>query len=418
LSSRILLDIGPLQRFPPFRRLLYGYVLRQFGAQLTVVTVVYQVFKITGSNLDVGLISVAQVIPGVITPIFGGAVADAVDRRKLLAVSAILIACSTAGLAVNSLGDHPALWVLYACSAATWALNGIDTPTRTAVLITLVDRDSYISASVLRQFAGQASLVAGPAVAGLLIAVFSHDLDIVYWIDVLSALIALRAVFKLPPLPPIGGRGFSFGSIAEGFQFLKGRRVIQACFITDINATLLGLPTSLYPYMAIVRFHGGAPTLGLLNAAPAIGALVGGVLSGWTATVGRQGRAVLIAVVVWGLAIAGFGVAPWVWLGVVLLAVAGWGNAVSAAMRNTIIQIETPDGLRGRLTSLQSISVQVGRLGNAEAGFVAALSNAQISIVSGGLGCALGVLVIAKLIPSYSHYRLERSVAGPTPEAS
>lgn len=407
MPSRFFVDIGPLQRFPEFRRLWIGYALRQFGARLTVTTVIYQVFSITHSNLDVGLIAVAQVIPGVISPIFGGAIADAMDRRKLLVITAILMAITTVGLALNSVGQHPALWVLYFCSAATWALNGIDNPTRQAVIVSLVDRNSAVAAQVLRQFLNQMSQIAGPAIAGVLIAAFSHNLSIVYWIDVASTAAALQAVLRLAPLPPTGGRKFSIQSITEGFQFLKGRRVIQACFITDINATLLGLPTSLFPYMATVHFHGGAKTFGLLTAAPAAGAFIGGVVSGWLANIKYQGRAVLISVVVWGLAIVGFGLVPSLGAALALLALAGWADMVSQTMRTTIIQLETPDGLRGRLSSLQSMAVQVGQLGNAEAGLVAALSNAQISIISGGLGCALGVLVIAKLIPSYAHYRLD-----------
>jgi MFS family permease len=407
LRSRIFVDIGPLRQFPQFRRLWVGYGLRQFGAQLTVTTVVYQVFSLTHSNLDVGLISLAQVVPGVITPIFGGAIADVMDRRKLLAITAILIAMSTVGLAINCIGNHPALWVLYVCSAVTWGLSGIDTPTRTAVLITLVDRKSYIPANALRQFISQASQVGGPAIAGVLIAIFSHNLDIVYWIDVASTGAALYFVLRLLPLPRTGETKFGLKSVMEGFQFLKGRQVIQACFITDINATLLGLPTSLYPYMAAVHFHGGAMTFGLLTAAPGIGAVIGGILSGWTQHVKFPGRAVLVAVVFWGVSIAGFGVVPWLWFAVILLAIAGWANAVSAVMRNTIIQVETPDRLRGRLTGLSSVSVQVGKLGNVEAGLVAAISSAQISIVTGGLGCVFGVLAVTKLMPGFARYRLD-----------
>jgi len=412
VAASIFVDLGPLRRFPDFRRLWVGFGLRQFGTWLTVTTVVYQVFILTRSNVAVGLISVAQVVPGVITPVFGGAIVDAVDRRRLLVVTALLLSVSSVALALNALGGHPALWPLYVCSGATWALTGIDTPTRTAVLITLVDRDSYIAANVLRQALSQLGQVAGPAIAGVLIATFSHDIAAVYWIDVAVTLAATRSVLRLPALGAAGGR-FSLSSIAEGFAFLKRRQVIQACFLADINATLLGLPTSLFPYMAFVHFHGGARTFGLLTASPGIGALLGATVSGWTQRVRYQGRAVLIAVVVWGLAIAAFGFVPWLAAGVALLAIAGWGNAVSAVMRNTILQAETPNRLRGRLTSLQSISVQIGRLGNAEAGFVAALSNAQLSIVSGGLGCILGVLAIARFMPAYARYRLDARPSAP-----
>jgi predicted MFS family arabinose efflux permease len=241
----------------------------------------------------------------------------------------------------------------------------------------------------------------------VLIAIFSHDLDIVYWIDVAATGTALYFVLRLAPLPRVEGTKFNLRSIAEGFRYIRGRKVIQACFITDINATLLGLPTSLYPYMAAVHFHGGAMTFGLLTASPGIGAVVGGLLSGWTQRVKFPGRAVLIAVVFWGSSIALFGVVPWLWVAVILLAIAGWANAVSGVMRNTIIQLETPDELRGRISGLASISVQVGKLGNVEAGLVAAISSAEFSIVSGGLGCILGVLAVAKTMPNFARYRLK-----------
>ncbi|HUY07318.1 MAG TPA: MFS transporter [Acidimicrobiales bacterium] len=410
--SRHLVDITPLRRFPQYRRLWNGYAVRQLGAQLTVTTVIFQVFKITNSNLAVGYISLAQLFPAILAPMVGGAIADAVDRRKLLVITAVLMALCAVGLALNSMGGHPMLWPLYVLSAASWGLNGIDGPTRTAVQMTLVDRESFVAANVLRQLLQQISLVVGPSLAGLLIAVFSPHLDWVYWIDVISTLGALQAVLRLDPLPPQGGgRKFSLSSIKEGFAFLKGRRIIQACFLADMNATILGLPVSLFPFMAFHHFHGGAKTDGLLMAAPGIGALLGSVLSGWTSRVVHQGRAVLVAIGVWGVALTGFGVVPWLAGGVVLVAIAGWADVISATFRNTIIQVETPDQLRGRLTSISSSVVQGGpRLGNMEAGLVAAVSSAPISIVSGGLGCLAGVFLLAKFIPQFSKYSLESAM--------
>jgi len=407
--AKLFVDIGPLRRFPAFRSLWIGYAVRQLGAQLTVTTVIYQVFAITHSNLDVGLISLAQLGPAIVAPIIGGAIADAIDRRKLLSITAVLIAVCTVGLALNSIGGHPMLWPMFLCSAATWGLAGIDAPTRTAVMMTLVDRESILSTIVLRQLLAQVSLVAGPAFAGLLIAIFSRSLSIVYWIDVASTVAALQAVLRLPALRPTdGGRKFSIGSIVEGFRFVKSREVIGACFIADLNAMVLGMPVSLFPYMAFVHFHGGPKSFGLLTAAPAVGALLGAIISGWTNTVKFTGRAVLLAIALWSVAIIGFGIAPWLWLGVITLVIAGWADAVSALFRSTILQLEVPDRLRGRVSSLQSAVVQSGpRLGNTEAGVVAALANAQISIVTGGLGCLIGILIIARLMPRFSTYNME-----------
>lgn len=411
--ARHFADIGPLRRFPQYRRLWFGYAIRQLGAQLTVTTVIYQVFALTHSTLDVSYISAVQLVPAIIAPMIGGAIADAMDRRKLLVITAVLMALCTVGLALNTAGNHPALWPLYVLSAASWGLNGIDGPTRTAVQMTLVDKESFVAANVLRQMLSQISLVAGPSIAGVLIAVLSHHLVWVYWIDVVSTLGALQAVVRLDPLPPQGGgRRFSLSSIAEGFAFLKGRQAIQACFLADLNATILGLPVSLFPFMAFDHFHGGAKAYGVLMAAPGIGALAGSVLSGWTSRVKRQGRAVLIAVGVWGVALAAFGIVPWLGAGVVLVALAGWADVISATFRNTILQVEAPDKLRGRLTSISSSVVQGGpRLGNMEAGAVAALVNTQFSIVSGGIACVLGTVAIGKFMPKFASYSLEHAMA-------
>jgi hypothetical protein len=224
---------------------------------------------------------------------------------------------------------------------------------------------------------------------------------------------AVLAVASLKPLPPRGG-GTRFGlkSIAEGFAFLKGRRVIQACFLADFNATVLGLPTSLFPAIAL-HFYGHLSVTdhtqiyGFLVSAPGLGALIGSFLSGWTTVVRRQGLAVLLSVGLWGIALAGFGLIHMLPIALVLLAIAGWADLVSGSFRNTILQVEAPDRLRGRLSAISLVVVSSGpRLGNFEAGGVATLSSTELSVVTGGIGCLLGILVIAKFVPSFARYSI------------
>jgi MFS family permease len=404
--SRIWIDLRPLREYPNFRRLWTGYLFRLIGAQLSVTVVIYQVYSLTHSNLDVGLVSLVQVGPAVVAPMVGGALADAIDRRKLLMLTAVALALMTCGLAVNASARHPALWPIYVFSALIWAFNGIDNPTRTAVLISLVDRSAFVSANLLRQLLYQTSSVVGPGLAGFLIALFHHHLAVVYWIDVASTGAALQAVARLPALlPGGGGRRFSLASIREGFGFLRTRQVIQSCFAADFIATLLGSPVSLFPYVAITHFHGGPGAYGLLSASPAIGAGIGAAFSGWTSRIRYYGRWVVIAISLWGLAIVGFGLAPWLWLGMAFVAVAGWADSTSALFRTSILQLETPDQLRGRLSSIQSIVVQSGpMLGNAEAGIVARLATAEVSIIAGGLACLVGIAVLARLNPKFTSY--------------
>ena len=273
-------------------------------------------------------------------------------------------------------------------------------------MMNLVPRDSFAAANVLRQLLWQISAVVGPAFAGLLLARFG--VTTVYWVDVVSFAAAIAASLSLPALLP-EGRGTRFGlrSIVEGFRYLRGRQAIQGCMLADLNAMVLGMPTALFPAVALSHFHGGAQVLGYLYAAPGAGAAVGMLLSGWTARVSRLGRAVIIAIAVWGLAIAAFGLSPWLWLALLMLAVAGWADVISAVFRSTLLQVDAPDRLRGRLSAIQVAVVQGGpQLGNVEAGVVAALVGVQASIVLGGLGCVVGIAVLARFMPRFAAYGL------------
>lgn len=405
---RVMVDIGPLRRSPHFRTLWTGYLFREVGQYLTATTLIYQIYVLTHSNLDVGLLSLAQLGPALLVPVIGGAVNDALDRRKVLLLTGLLIGGTTTGIALNAMSAHPALWPLFAGGAVIQGLASIDSPARSAVVPTLVDQSTLVPANVLTQLLWQLASIAGPGVAGVLIAATHGHVSVVYWIDVGTTLAALQAVVRLPRLPPSGGgRRFSLGSIGEGFRYLGSRQVIQACFLADWMATVLGEPVSLFPYMALVHFHGGPDAFGLISASPAIGAGLGSVLSGWTHRIHQLGKAVLLFVVVWGLAIFGFGMAPWLWLGVVFVCIAGWADATQVLFRTTIVQLEVPDELRGRLFSLQSAAVTSGpRLGNVEGGLVAAVSNAQIAITTGGLGCLLGAAAIARFMPALARWDL------------
>jgi len=405
-SARFFVNIEPLRRFPHFRTLWTGYLLRQLGQYLTATTVLYQVFAITHSNLAVGLVSLAQLGPALLVPIAGGALSDAFDRRRVLLSTALLIGGATTGLAVNAASPHPALWPLFVCAGVIQGLSSIDSPTRSAVVPSLVDADALVPANVLTQLLWQLSSMIGPGIAGVLIAATHGRLSLVYWIDVGSTLAALQAVLRLPAMRPTGGgRKFGLGSIREGLRYLASRQVIQACFLADWMATVLGEPVSLFPFMALVHFHGGPDAFGLLSASPAIGAGIGSLLSGWTARIRKYGKAVLLFVVVWGLAIFGFGLSPWLWLGVVFMCLAGWADATQVLFRTTIVQLEVPDRLRGRLFALQSAAQVSGpNLGNVEGGIVASFSSAQIAITSGGLGCLVGAAAIAKFMPALNRW--------------
>lgn len=413
---RVLADITPLRESPDFRRLYVGQLISFIGTQLTVVAVPYQVFQLTDSSLQVGLVSLAQLGPLIIGSLIGGAAADSVDRRKLLLWMQVVMAITTAGLALNAMLDKPRVWPIYVLTALSAGFSGVDRPARSAAIPNIVERRSLPAAYALWQILLQVGTVVGPALAGVLLGQFG--LGAVYWLDVLTFAGAFIAVARMQPLPPHGG-GTKAGlaSIVEGLRFLRGRRELTGVFVIDLNAMIFGLPRALFPALAERVFGGGAATYGLLNAAPGAGALLGALTTGWVTHVHRQGMAVLVSVAVWGVAMIGFGATSWLWLALLFLAIAGAADVISAVFRNTILQTTVPDSLRGRISSVQIAVVTGGpRLGDAEAGAVAALAGARFSVISGGVACVLGVLAVAKWLPEFTRCRTEEDRVTVVPE--
>jgi len=404
---RILVDAVAIRRYPEFRRLLIGFALSQVGAQLGIVAIAYQIYRITGSVFDVGLVSLIQIVPTFCAAVVGGSMADTMNRRTLLLVTEAAIVCCSAGLALDSASGHAALWLLYALAAGGAAASGIDAPTRNAVLVTIVDREAWISANSARQLTQKIGVVVGPALGGLLLA--SFDVTVVYSIEAASFLAAMATVMAVRARPPADAASrLGVRSIIEAFTYFKGRQALQGCFAADLNAMVLGMPTSLFPAIGIRDFHGGAGNVGLLFAAPGLGALAISVLSGWTATIRRPGLAVCVAITLWGTAIAAFGLSGSFPLSLGFLAFAGAADVISVLFLSMIIQIETPERLRGRILSLQTGVLGNGpRLGSMESGFVAALAGVEFAIVSGGIGCMLGIALIARRMPRFTHYEFD-----------
>ncbi|MEY2565863.1 MAG: hypothetical protein QOE35_392 [Actinomycetota bacterium] len=402
---RVLVDITPLRRSPGFRALFAGQLVSFLGSQLTVVAVAYQVFRLTHSSFAVGMVSLAQFGPLLIGSLLGGAVVDSTDRRRLLMLMQVLLGLCAVALALNAVRDHPALWPLFAVTALAAGLSGLDRPARSAVIPGMVEQHQLPAAFALWQIQMQVGLAVGPALGGLVLAQFGSAA--VYWVDAATFAVAFLSCTRLPPLPPEGGgTKVSFGSIAEGLRFVKGSRVLQGTFLIDIDAMVFGMPRAVFPELA-ARLGGGPQTLGLLYAAPGVGAFIGALTTGWVAHVRRQGRAVYVAVAAWGLSVAAFGIAHWLPLALFFLALAGASDVVSAVFRNTILQTSVPDSLRGRLSSLHIAVVTGGpRVGDFEAGTVASLTTPRISVVSGGLACVAGVAVLAWVLPEFRGYVL------------
>lgn len=398
-KHRVFADLTPLRRYPAFRTIWIGQVISAIGSQLTVVGVAYEAYRMTHSTLIVGLVSLVQLVPLLVGSLGGGSVADAMDRRRLLLVTQVVLAMASAGLAVNALLPHPRLWPLFAFTAASAAFQGVDNPARKAALPMLVPVADLPATLALQQVVFQLSFVVGPALAGLLIGV--AGLSVVFWLDVATFVVAFVSVALLPRLVPTdGGRKAGYASVVEGLKYLKSQRTLAATYWIDLDAMIFGMPRAVFPALALGLYHGGAETLGLLYAAPGAGALAGALLTGWVTRVRRQGRAVIVCVFVWGAAIAVFGVVGVLWIGVAFLAVAGAADVVSAVFRTAILQMTVPDELQGRLAGTWIAVVTGGpRLGDAEAGAAAAIGGPQFAVWSGGLACLAGLGVLMWRVP-------------------
>ena len=401
---RIAADITPLRESRDYRRWWFGYSVSFTGTQLTQFAIPVQVYALTRSSLDVGLVGLVVLVPLATMGLVGGAIADAVDRRRLTLITGSVLMLLSVLLTLQAALGLRQLWLLYTVAGVQGAFAAVDSSARGAILPRLVRREMLPAANALGQLGFTTGLSAGPLLGGLFISTLGFEWA--YGFDALSFLAVLYGVWRLPPLPPEGGGSrASVASVLEGLRFLGPRKNVLMTFLVDINAMVFGMPRALFPAIAIHWFHGGAGIVGLLAAAPNIGAMLGAAASGWTGRVRRQGLAVLVSVVVWGGSIALFGFTRVLWLALLLLAIAGAADMVSAIFRNTILQVSTPDALRGRLQGVFIVVVTGGpRLGDVEAGSVAAAFGSQVSVVSGGLACVAGVALLAAMFPSFAKY--------------
>ena len=399
LVAALFADVSPLRHSRNFRRLWVGQTISAMGSQLTLVALAYQTFHLTHSTFMVGLLGFVGLVPLLAGSLWGGTLADAWDRKRVLTLTQFAMAIAVGGLAVNAALDHPEVWVLFVCAAASAGFQGMDWPARRAALPVLVSAEDVTAAVTLQTTTMALSMVVGPAVGGILIA--RLGLSTVYLIDVATYAVSLTVVLLLPRLVPSGGgTPMGFRSMAEGFRHLKGERLLSATYLIDLNAMIFGMPRAVFPALAVHLYGGGAGVVGLLYAAPGAGALVGSLVTGWTARIRHQGRAIAACVVVWGGTIAIFGVVRILWVGLALLAVAGAADVISAVFRQNVQQRAVPDHLQGRLSGTFFAVVAGGpRLGDLETGVAAAIGGPEFAVWSGGLACVVGVGILLWRVP-------------------
>ena len=407
-----LIDVSPLRHSRSFRLLWTGQLVSLTGTQLRLVAIPYQVFLLSGSSFDVGFIGLFQAVPLMSLALFGGVVADRVDRRRLLIVTQLGLASCSAALAIGTQLGAAGVSYLYALTAIGAAFSALDGPARGALTPSLVSREQLPAAMALNQILFQIAAIAGPALAGVVIVAFG--VAGAYWIDVGSFLVALAAVTALvaPPRearvhPPVGR------ALVEGLAHFRANRILWATMLLDFFATFFGSPRALFPYYADRVFAVGPQGLGLLFASPGVGSLIAALSSGWTKRVRRQGVAVLLAVFAWGLAIAAFGLmtdglfVP----ALACIAMAEGADTVSAIFRSTILVTVVPDHLRGRLVAISSMFFLGGPyLGQVESGIVADVVSPEFSVVSGGIATIASVVGIAIWAPEVNAYTVSSPV--------
>ena len=411
--ARIFADLTPLRVSAPYRRLWAGLGISNVGQQMTSVAVGLQVYDLTKSSFMVGLVGLFQLIPLIGFGLYGGTLSDAFDRRLVGLISALgLWGCSLlfmlqSALSINSVG------VLFLVVAVQSAFFAVGNPARQAIIPRLVPKEMLPAANALSMITWNIGFTLGPLIGGLVIAAFG-TVSAAYAIDVVAFAIVVWAMWRLPSLPPILIAGdvrprAGWGAVKEGFVFLKGKRNLQMSFYEDIIAMVFGMPRALFPAIA-AQWYGGsmrevATVLGFLAAAPAIGALLSSIFSGPLGAVRAQGRWVIISIVVWGSTIAAFGMVRWLPLALLFLIIAGAADNVSAIVRTTIMQAATPDEYRGRLQGIFTVVVAGGpRLGDVEAGAVAAVAGEAFSVISGGVICVVLALGLGRAMPSFWKY--------------
>ncbi|TFV63297.1 UNVERIFIED_ORG: MFS transporter [Bacillus sp. AZ43] len=409
------IDTTPL-RNPHYRRLFWGVAATMLGQQMTLVAVPFQVYALTGSSLLVGVTSIVALVPLIVFGLLGGAIADAMDRRRLMLITSYGAAVTSALLALQALlpgGGN--VWLLWLLTAFVSGFAAVNQPTRSAVIPAIVGPAGVPAANALAMTVRQVGVIVGPLVAGVLIGM--GELFLAYAVDALGFLVAALLLSGLPSLKPEGvaGRlrlGAAVRGVGEGFAFLRTQPVLLMTFVVDIIAMAFAWPNAVLPELSETRFEGSPNSLGWLFAGVSIGALVSGLTSGWVSRVDRQGAVVLAAIAVWGVAIIGFGLAPTLWLAVLCLAVAGAGDMVSAVLRSSMLQLAAPDDMRGRMQGVFIVVVAGGpRLGDLRAGALASAASVSVAMVSGGVIVVVAMAVVALVVPSFWLFRASRTSA-------
>jgi MFS family permease len=408
---RVHADTTALRESRELRSLVLGNFVSGMGTQASLVALPYQVYVQTKSPLLTGLLGAAELGPLIGMALLGGALADRLDRRRLLLVDQIALVLIATALCAAALSGEPPVWLLYLLGALLAGFGAVQNVARSAIVPNLVRPELLRSALAVNYGLYQLTMVVGPGLGGLLIA--AGGVQLAYGVDAISCAAMVAGVLAISAQPPLREEhGPIVGirrSIVDGLRFVRRNRALMGSFAIDLNAMAFGMPRALFPVLAVSVYHAGASGTGLLFAAVSAGATVAALTTRWLEHVRRLGLIVIGAVTAWGIAIAAAAAVPNLWFAAAMLAIAGAADSVSAVCRNVINQSVTPDAMRGRMSSIYSLVVTSGpRVGDIEAGAVASLTTARFSMASGGVACIAGVALTVIAFPQLAAFDLEQ----------
>jgi MFS family permease len=405
LLRRIAVDISPLRASRDFRLLVGGEVVSNLGTQAALVALPFQIFVISGSATLVGLLGAFELGPMIVVSLLGGALADRMDRRRVLAAAQVGVVAAASALAVATLQGNPPVLLILVLGGILAGSSALDAVTRSAIIPGVIGPEHLRAGLAFNYGIYQVTGIIGPAVGGLIIA--ASGVSVAYLIDAGSCLAMLFAALAIGPQPPHATvkRQSVKSAIGEGLRFVRSNNALSGSFAIDLVAMTFGWPRSLFAVLSLTVYHAGATGTGLMYAGLSAGGTIAVLTSGWISHARRLGRIVIVCVLIWGAAIAAMGLVRSIGVAIVLLAVAGCADAISAFCRSTINQTVTPDELRGRMSAVYSLVVTSGpRLGDIESGVVAGLTSAATSVATGGLACIIGVGAVVAAFPDLVAY--------------
>jgi MFS family permease len=401
----VAVDTTALRESRDYRVLVIGGLISGIGTQVTLVALPFQIYVLTGSSFLVGLLGLVELVPLVVVALLGGTLADRMDRRRLLLVSQLVQAGTSLCLVIGAAAGSPPVGVLYLIAAVASGASAVDRPTRAAMVPALVGPERLRSAISFNYGLVQVAMVVGPAMGGIIIA--AGGLTWAYAVDVATFLAMIAAAWAIasPPRPAVEPGASFLSAVRDGIRFAGRSGELMGSFAIDILAMTFGMPRALFPALALTVYDAGPEGVGILYAAVSAGAVIAAFSTGWMIHARRLGRIVVFAVLVWGVGIACLGLTSELWVGALCLLVAGAADSVSAVCRSTILQTVTPDAMRGRMSAIFTLVVAGGpRLGDVESGTVAAVGGTQLSLVSGGVICVLGIVPVLAAFPEFWRY--------------